>query len=95
MVKSVHTRMAKQSEGSSLGREFEMQLFPGQLAIANLKRQLEEDDRGFMSVEEAVHELRQLSGLDFGKDIEKWESWVKLHYRSVDELKANELRGGT
>lgn len=57
-----------------------MQLFPGQLAIANLKRQLEEDDRGFMSVEEAVQELRRLSGLDFGNDIERWESWVKLHY---------------
>ena len=72
-----------------------MQLFPGQLAIANLKRQLEEDDRGFMSIEEAVQELRQLSGLDFGNDIERWESWVKLNYVSTDELKAKELRGGS
>lgn len=87
--------MAEQSEGSSLGREFEMQLFPGQLAIANLKRQLEEDDRGFMSVEEAVQELRELSGLDFGNDIERWESWVKLNYVSTDELKEKELRGGS
>ncbi len=48
-----------------------------------------------MSVEEAVQQLRQLSGLDFGNDIARWESWVKLHYVSAEELKTTELSGGS
>ncbi len=72
-----------------------MQLFRGQLAVANLKRQLEEDDRGFMTFEEAIAVLRQLSGLDLGEDVEKWEAWTKLYYKVPDELKAKELKGGS
>lgn len=57
-----------------------MQLFPGELALANLRGEISEDERGQMSRESAFALLREVSGLDFGENIEKWEKWVQQEY---------------
>ncbi len=59
-----------------------MQLFPTELALANLKGEISPDERGHCSKEEAYEELKWLSGEDFGLDIELWETWVLEDLRS-------------
>ena len=60
-----------------------MQLFPNELALANLKGEISEDERGFCSADEAVEWLKELSGLDFGKDVAKWEEWVCKQNKNI------------
>jgi hypothetical protein len=36
-----------------------------------------------MSKEQAYAELKEISGQDFGMDLEKWEKWVNKNYASV------------
>ena len=60
-----------------------MQLFPNELALANLKQEISEDERGYSSVDEAYERLKQLSGMDFGLDINKWEKWVADKNKSI------------
>lgn len=54
-----------------------MQLFPEELALANLKGEIPEDERGFSSKQEAYEFLKELSGIDLGLDIEAWADWVR------------------
>lgn len=60
-----------------------MQLFPNELALANLKGEIPEDERGFCTVDEAVEWLKELSGLDFGRDVAKWEEWVREQNKHI------------
>lgn len=60
-----------------------MQLFPGELALACLKGEISEDERGFATREEALEILRELSGLDFGDDVSAWEQWVNKKYEHI------------
>ena len=48
-----------------------MQLFPDQLAIANLRNELRQSERGFMTKDEAFQMLREDAEVDFGEDIDK------------------------
>lgn len=54
-----------------------MQLFPDELGLANLKGEISEDERGFMPKHEAYAWLKELSGKDFGLDVEAWAAWVR------------------
>lgn len=54
-----------------------MQLFPDELALANLKGEVSADERGHMSREDAYAMLKELSGKDFDGDIAAWEDWVE------------------
>lgn len=54
-----------------------MRLFPEELALANFKGEIPEDERGFMPKHEAYERLKELSGKDFGQDVEAWEEWVR------------------
>lgn len=54
-----------------------MQLFPDELALANLKGEISEDERGFMPKCHAYAWLKELSGKDFGLDVEAWAEWVR------------------
>lgn len=54
-----------------------MRLFPEEVALANLKGEIPEDERGFMPKDEAYDWLKELSGLDFGRDVEAWSEWVR------------------
>lgn len=60
-----------------------MQLFPGQLALINLRGQLDPDERGHMTQEEALAMLRELSGEDFGADVAMWALWGDAQYSHV------------
>lgn len=60
-----------------------MQLFPDQLAIANLRNELLQSERGFMTKDEAFQMLREDAEVDFGEDIDKWEEWVKRKYADL------------
>lgn len=53
-----------------------MQMFPQELALANLKGLIPEDERGYSTREEAYENLKEMSGEDFGYDLEMWELWV-------------------
>ena len=53
-----------------------MRLLPEELALANLKGEIPDDERGFASKEEGYEWLKELSGEDFGYDIEAWSKWV-------------------
>jgi hypothetical protein len=68
-----------------------MNLFPGQLAFLNLQGGIEKDERGYMSKEEAIARLQELSGLGFGDDSTAWEAWVSEHYESVETMRRSEL----
>ena len=68
-----------------------MNLFPGQLALLNLRGGIEEDERGYMSKEEALARLQGLSGLSLGDDPAAWEGWVREKYASADTMKRREL----
>jgi hypothetical protein len=63
-----------------------MQLFPGQLAIINLRGQVHPSEREFMTKEEAFQMLRENCEKDFGDDIDKWEAWVNQKYADVPKL---------
>ena len=54
-----------------------MRLYPEEIALANLKGEFPEDERGFMAKEEAYDWLKELSGQDFGDDEKAWEAWVQ------------------
>ena len=60
-----------------------MQLFPDQLAIANLRNELRQSERGFMTKDEAFQMLREDAEVDFGEDIDKWKEWVKRKYADL------------
>ena len=62
-----------------------MQLFTGELALANLKGDIDPDERGYRSKEVALMLLRELSGKDFGEDIKAWEAWVSEYYSDVPD----------
>jgi hypothetical protein len=52
-----------------------------QLALANLKGTIHPDHRAFSSKEQAIVDLRRLTGKDFGMDVAAWERYVKELYR--------------
>jgi hypothetical protein len=54
-----------------------MSLFPDELALANLKGQIPEDERGYSPREEAYASLKEMSGEDYGDDVEAWTRWVE------------------
>ena len=60
-----------------------MQLFPGQLALLNLRGEVHPSEREFMTQQEALQMLREISSEDFGNYIHKWEEWVEREYSNV------------
>lgn len=66
-----------------------MQLFPNELALANLKVEISEDERVYCSVDVAVEWLKELSGLDFGKDVAKGEDWVREQNKKIPSKQAD------
>jgi hypothetical protein len=60
-----------------------MQLLPNELALANLRQEIPCDERGYCTAEEAYEWLKELSGVDYGFDVDKWEKWVSEQNKSV------------
>lgn len=54
-----------------------MQMFPQELALANLMGLMPEDERGYSTREQAYEHLKEMSGEDFGYDVEMWALWVE------------------
>lgn len=66
-----------------------MQLLPNELALANLKGEISEDERRYPRKEEAYEWLKQFAGEDFGKDIARWAAWAKEKNKNVPSKLAN------
>ena len=47
--------------------------------IMNLRGEIEEGRREYLSKERAYEELKRLTGEDLGRDPDKWEKWLKEH----------------
>jgi len=62
-----------------------MQYFPAQLALANLKGEIDLESRGFMTKERALERLKEETGQDFGADIARWEAHVTAMYKHVPQ----------
>lgn len=54
-----------------------MRLSNYELCLRNLAGHYGRSRLGYMSPEEAVAKLKEMSGQDFGLDIEKWRAWGK------------------
>lgn len=52
-------------------------LTPIKLCIANLRGAFPRGAIGYLSEDKALAELKHLTGQDFGKDVQKWEEWLK------------------
>lgn len=52
-------------------------LTPLQGLLMNLNREIEEGRREYLSLEQAYEKLKELTGQDFGYDVEKWRKWLK------------------
>lgn len=52
-------------------------LLPYEGLLRNLRGEIEEGRREFLTKEQALERLRELSGEDFGDDPAAWEEWVK------------------
>jgi hypothetical protein len=63
-----------------------MQYFPAQLALANLKGEIDPESRGFLTKERALERLREETGQDFGADIARWEAYVADMYKHVPQI---------
>jgi hypothetical protein len=55
------------------------------MCIANLRGDFPELAIGYQSKEDAIEELRQRTGQDFGLDVTKWESWLAENPEVVAE----------
>jgi hypothetical protein len=64
---------------------------PVELCIANLRGAFPEQAVGYQPIEEAIEELKDRTGQDFGSDVSKWESWLVENPEVVSE-KAKDLR---
>lgn len=53
-----------------------MRLTPLELVLANLEGKLP-TTHGWMSPEQALEKLRELTGVDFGFDARAWRKWVR------------------
>jgi hypothetical protein len=49
---------------------------PNELCIANIRGDFPSSSIGYQSAEEALAELKQRTGIDFGLDANKWQSWL-------------------
>lgn len=56
---------------------------PLELCIANLRGDYPPGAIGFMSMEEVLRELKQITGQDFGNDVLGWESWLRANPERV------------
>ena len=52
-------------------------LTPLQGLLMNLNQEIEAGRREYLSKEQAYEKLKELTGQDFGYDVEKWRKWVK------------------
>ena len=48
---------------------------PNELCIANIRGDFPPNAIGYQSAEDALAELKQRTGKDFGLDAKKWQSW--------------------
>jgi hypothetical protein len=46
----------------------------------------QEHTRSYLPKEEALEELRQITGLDFGYDVKKWSDWIDSNLDRFNEL---------
>lgn len=44
--------------------------------MRNLEGKIPEDSRMYLSREDALDQLRRVSGEDFGSDVAAWQDWV-------------------
>jgi hypothetical protein len=55
-------------------------LLPEELALLNLEgTEFAEGSRGWMSKERARERLVELTGVDFGQDVEAWRRYLRQH----------------
>ena len=52
-------------------------LTPIELCIANLRGDFPSESIGFQSSDDALAELKQRTGKDFGMDVAKWVAWLQ------------------
>ena len=55
------------------------QMTPNELCIANIRGDFPQAAIGFQRAEDALAELKQRTGLDFGLDAKKWQSWFEAN----------------
>ena len=60
-----------------------MQMFPEQLALINLRGEVDPSEPEYMTKEEAFQMLRETCDEEFGEDVSKWEEWVERKYADV------------
>jgi hypothetical protein len=53
------------------------------LLVVNLKGIFPSDSHFFKPREECLEELRHISGLDFGDDVDAWEAWVSARKAEI------------
>ena len=70
-----------------------MKLLPEEIALINLEQGFLKESPHFRPREQALEELRQLTGQDFGEDVQAWEDW--LARRSAEMLGAADMNGST
>ena len=70
-----------------------MQYMPGELALLNLRGEFDEDERGYMTRDQALESLREISNRDFGTDLEAWSKWIETHYAKSNDLRRRAIEG--
>jgi len=54
-----------------------MRLSPKEYLLAALRGDFPEESMHYMPREQALTELKELTGVDFGYDCDLWEKWLK------------------
>ena len=62
---------------------------PIELCIANLRGDFPPGAIGYQTEDEAITELKQRTGQDFGKDSAKWEKWLQENPETIPEKAKN------
>ena len=47
--------------------------------LLNLARKIDPNRREYLSAEESYLRLKEMTGQDFGYDVERWRAWFKEH----------------
>lgn len=65
-------------------------LFEG--LLMNLNQEIKEGRREYLSPDEAYRKLKDLTGQDFGYDVDKWRHWIKQNKASAKNPKGSPPR---
>jgi hypothetical protein len=58
-------------------------LTPLQGLLLNLNQEIERWDRAYLTQEKALQMLKNVTGQDFGYDVEKWKEWLIANKHSI------------